>query len=79
MNLHVGRRRALHGIERGLVSSDPRLDMLFSSFAKQVSGEKMPGTETIKSTPLRLLARSRPRSARRRAREDWRAWPRAIP
>ena len=79
MNLRVGQRRALHGIERDLASSDPRLDLLFSTFTKQVNGEKMPRTEKIKSAPRRLLARSRPRSARRRAGEDWRAWPRAIP
>jgi hypothetical protein len=79
MNLRVGRRRALHGIERDLASSDPRLDVLFSSFTKQVSGEKMPRREKVKSAPLRPLARSRRRSARRRAGEDWRAWPRAIP
>jgi hypothetical protein len=79
MNLRLGRRRALHGIEQVLASSDPRLDMLFSTFTKQVSGEKMPRTEKVKSAPLRLLARSRRRSARRRAGEDRRAWPRAIP
>jgi len=79
MNLRVGRRRVLHGIERDLASSDPRLDMLYSTFTKQVNGEKMPRTEEIQSAPLRLLARSKRRSARRRAGEDWRAWPRAIP
>ena len=79
MNVRVGRRRALHGIEQDLARSDPRLDTLFFAFTKQVNGEKMPRTEKIKSAPLRLLARPRRRSARRRAGEDWRAWPRAIP
>lgn len=78
MNLRVGRWRALHGIERDLASSDPCLDMLFSTFTKKVSGEKMPRTETIKRAPLRLLASPGRRSARR-AGEDWRAWPGAIP
>jgi hypothetical protein len=70
MNLRRG-RRALRGIERDLADSDPRLSMLFVSFAELAKGEEMPGMEKIRTRPLRLLGRLR-LADRYRSGEDWR-------
>jgi hypothetical protein len=52
---HPGRQRALREIARDLADSDPCLDALFLCFNEQVSGEKMPQVEKVRSLP-RLLA-----------------------
>jgi hypothetical protein len=72
MNLRRS-RLALHGIERDLVHSDPRLNTLFESFTGQAGGGRMPGTEKIETRSLRLFGRLGRRADRHQLGEDWRA------
>jgi hypothetical protein len=64
-------RRALRGIEWDLAQSDPRLSMLFVSFAELAKGEEMPGTEQVRIRKFRLFGRLGRRADRYRAGEDW--------
>jgi hypothetical protein len=47
-------RRMLRRMERDLAYSDPRLNMLFESFAVQAQGAKIPGKEMTRTRRLRL-------------------------
>jgi hypothetical protein len=75
VNLHLGRDRALRGIERDLARSDPELNSLFLPLTRLAGGEKMPGAET---RPPRLLARLGRREDRHRAAMGPGTQPRTI-
>jgi hypothetical protein len=45
MNLVVGRRRTLRGIERELADSDPRLARLLADFTRLTRDEDMPAAD----------------------------------
>jgi hypothetical protein len=62
------RRRALRGIERDLVISDPALARLFSFFTRLAENEKMPIAEKVSRWPARWFAGAGRRVARLRKR-----------
>jgi hypothetical protein len=49
--------RTLHGIERDLACSDPRLNDFFLLFSGGFRGYDMPGVERVSRWPSRMLAR----------------------
>jgi hypothetical protein len=59
MNLLVGRRRTLRGIERDLADSDPRLATLLADFTQLTRDEDMPAAEELKLGPISMLTRLR--------------------
>ena len=76
MGRRMSQRRALRGIERDL-ASDPRLNAFLMALNGLGRDKEMPVTEQIPAGPHWLPARLG-RRTRRRAGEDWRAWPRTI-
>jgi hypothetical protein len=63
MSLPIGERRKLRRIERGLASTDPRLNALYSMFAKLSSLEAMPRRERVRAGGIRRSARVRRKTA----------------
>src|SRR5215469_2544371 len=74
MNLFIGRRHILRGIETDLVGSDPWLAMQFAMFTEVTRDEEMPGTEKLKAGPIGRLARLRSVAGPNRLPEYWRSW-----
>lgn len=62
MNLLVSESRALRGIERDLVGSDPRLATLFATFMLLTRDEELPSAERLTTGPVSRFGR-RVRSA----------------
>ena len=50
-------RRALHGIERDLECSDPRLDEFFLYFGPRLKTREMPRAERVTRWPSRMWTR----------------------
>ena len=70
MNLVVGRRRTLRGIERDLADSDPRLARLLADFTRLTRDEDMPAAEKLKLGPISML---RSAASPNRPPEYWRS------
>ena len=64
------RRRALRGIERDLVVSDPALARLFAFFTRLAENETMPIAEKVSRWPARWFAGAGGRVARLRKRSQ---------
>jgi hypothetical protein len=56
MSLPLGERRKLRQIERGIAGSDPRLEALYTMFARLSRFEAMPRLERIRAGVLRRAA-----------------------
>ena len=72
-------RRLLRRLERDLAHSDPHLKMLFASFTVQAWGAEMPGTEMIRTRPLRLFEWLGRRADRHSEGSDGHTLPRTHP
>ena len=72
-------RRLLRRLERDLAHSDPHLKMLFASFTVQAWGAEMPGTEMIRTRPLRLFEWLGRRADRHPEGSDGHTLPRTHP
>ncbi len=58
MSLPVGQQRILHGMERRLSSSDPRLASLFGTFTRLTRDEDVPNLEELRAGPVARFLRS---------------------
>jgi hypothetical protein len=58
MCLPVAQQRILHGMERQLSSSDPRLASLFGTFTRLTRDEDVPSLEELRAGPVARFLRS---------------------